>query len=75
MNHIRDRNDVSIVMEIGKDDFLYKTNRAFHERLTELGFNHIYSEYPGGHYLNRNVLMSLFSQLQYFRPTIQPEKK
>ena len=66
VNHIRNRKDVAIVMEIGRDDFLYKTNRAFHERLVELGFKHIYAEYPGGHYLDSNVLMSLFSQLRYF---------
>ncbi len=70
VNHIRDRKDVAIVMEIGRDDFLYKTNVAFHKRLVELGFRHIYAEYPGGHYLDSNVLMSLFSQLQYFRPTL-----
>ncbi|HYW95544.1 MAG TPA: alpha/beta hydrolase-fold protein [Bacteroidales bacterium] len=69
VNHIRDRKDVAIVMEIGRDDFLYKTNYAFHQRLVDLGFKHIYAEYPGGHYLDSNVLMSLFSQLQYFRPT------
>ncbi len=70
VNHIRDRKDVAIVMEIGRDDFLYKTNHAFHERLVELGFKHIYAEYPGGHYLNSDVLMSLFSQMQYFHPTV-----
>lgn len=70
VNHIRDRDDVAIVMEIGRDDFLYKTNLAFHQRLVELGFRHIYAEYPGGHYLDSNVLMSLFSQLQYFKPTL-----
>ncbi len=71
INHIRNRKDVAIVMEIGLDDFLYKTNFDFHERLVNLGFKHIYAEYPGGHYLDSNVLMSLFSQLQYFRPTMK----
>jgi putative tributyrin esterase len=69
VNHIRDRKDIAFVIEVGKDDFLYKTNWAFHERLKELGVPHIYGEYPGGHVWNANTLRSLLSHLQYFNPT------
>ena len=69
VNHIRDRDDVGIVLEVGTDDFLYKCNRRVHERLHELGFQHIYAEYPEGHQWGRNQLFSLYTHLQYFRQT------
>lgn len=69
VNHIRSRNDIAFVIDIGVDDFLYKTNFAFHERLNELGIKHIYSETPGGHEWNANALERLLSGLQYFKET------
>jgi S-formylglutathione hydrolase FrmB len=33
----------------GTEDFLYKYNLTFRDRLTELGFDLTYSESPGGH--------------------------
>ena len=67
VNHIRHRDDVAIVIEVGVDDFLYKTNKQFKERLDELGVNNIYSEYQGGHYWNANTLNSLLAQLQFVK--------
>ncbi len=69
VNHIRDRKDIAFVIEVGKDDFLYKTNFAFHQRLTELKIPHIYNETEGGHVWNENTLRSLLSNLQYFNKT------
>ena len=69
VNHIRDRKDIAFVIEVGKDDFLYKTNYAFHERLKELNIPHIYNETQGGHEWNANTLRSLLSNLQYFNKT------
>ncbi len=69
INHIRDRKDIAIVIEVGKEDFLYKTNYAFHLRLNELGVPHIYSETEGGHKWGATQLQSLLTNLQYFRST------
>ena len=69
VNHIRNRKDIAFVIEVGKDDFLYKTNFAFHQRLTELKIPHIYNETEGGHVWNENTLRSLLSNLQYFNKT------
>ena len=69
INHIQERDDCGIVLEVGIRDFLYKTNRRFHERLRELRFDHIYAEYPGGHQWGREMLFSLMTHLQYFRTT------
>ena len=73
VNHIRERKDVAFVIQVGKEDMLYKTNRAFHERLNELNLPHIYTEYPGGHQWSVNALRSLLCDLQYFYPTRFPE--
>jgi len=69
VNHVSSRKDVAFVIEVGKDDFLYKTNYAFHQRLKEMNIPHIYNETPGGHQWNANALRSLLSNLQYFNPT------
>jgi len=69
VNHIRERKDIAFVMEVGREDFLYKTNFAFHQRLTELKIPHIYNETEGGHVWNENTLRSLLSNLQYFNKT------
>ncbi len=39
----------AIRFDCGTDDFLIDHNRAFHEHLTELGIEHEYEEFPGGH--------------------------
>lgn len=36
-------------IDCGLDDFLLNQNRDFHRQLTDLGFNHSYHEFPGGH--------------------------
>jgi S-formylglutathione hydrolase FrmB len=69
VNHIRHRKDIAFVIEVGKDDFLFKTNFAFHEWLNELNMPHIYTETEGGHEWNANALRSLLSNLQYFKTT------
>ncbi|NRA40167.1 MAG: hypothetical protein HRU15_18625 [Planctomycetes bacterium] len=69
INHIRDRDDVGIVMEVGTEDFLYKCNRRLRARLQELNFPHIYAEYPEGHQWGRQQLFSLYTHMQYFKQT------
>lgn len=69
VNHIRERKDIAFVIEVGKEDFLYKTNFAFHKRLNELKIPHIYNETEGGHVWNENTIRSLLSNLQYFNKT------
>jgi len=69
INHIRERKDVGIVIEVGKEDFLYSTNLKFHKRLEELDMKHVYAEFPEGHLLDSNTFMSLLSHLQYFVKT------
>lgn len=69
VNHIRHRNDIAFVIEVGKSDLLYKTNYEFHHWLNELKIPHIYSETEGGHEWNANTLRSLLSNLQYFNQT------
>lgn len=69
VNHIKDRKDIAFVIEVGKEDFLYKTNHQFHLWLNELGVPHIYNETEGGHQWGANQLRSLLANLQYFRQT------
>jgi len=69
VNHIRSRNDIGFVIDVGVDDFLFKTNFAFHERLKELNIKHIYTETPGGHEWSANTLQRLLAELQYFKAT------
>lgn len=71
INRIRDRKDIGLVIEIGREDILYKTNLSFHRRLEELGIPHIYAEYPGGHKTGPDQIRSLLTHLQYFNPTIR----
>lgn len=68
-NHIRQRGDCGIVLEVGREDFLYKTNLQLHQHLKEIGVEHIYAEYPGGHVWNAQTLGSLLAHMQYFRQT------
>lgn len=67
INHIRDRKDIGVIIEVGSDDFLYKTNSRFEDRLKELNIAHIYAEYPGGHHFDRNVMSSLLEHIAYYR--------
>lgn len=67
INHIRDRKDIGVIIEVGRDDFLYKTNSRFEIRLKELNIPHIYAEYPGGHHFDRNVMSSLLEHIAYYR--------
>jgi len=69
INHIRSRNDIALVIEVGKDDLLQKTNFAFHNWLNTLKIPHIYSETEGSHVWNANTLRSLLSNMQYFTNT------
>jgi S-formylglutathione hydrolase FrmB len=36
-------------IDCGTDDFLINDNRAFDGHLNEIGYDHIYTEYPGAH--------------------------
>lgn len=36
-------------LDCGTEDFLLEDNRKFHAQLTEMGYDHEYAEYPGGH--------------------------
>ncbi len=38
-----------ILIDCGTDDFLFESNRRFHQQLTELDVPHVYREFPGGH--------------------------
>ncbi len=67
LNHIANRDDVAIVQEVGREDFLYKTNARIHKTIIELNIPHIYTEVPGGHTWNANSLLSLLSGLQNWR--------
>jgi len=71
INHIRDRKDVGVIIEVGRDDFLYKTNSRFEDRLKELNMPHIYAEYPGGHHFDRSVMGSLLEHIAYFREILE----
>src|SRR4028118_658622 len=44
LNKLADRKDVAIVIEVGRDDFLYKTNRRFRDRVDEMGIPYVYAE-------------------------------
>ena len=70
INKLANRKDVAIVIEVGREDFLYKTNRKFRDRVEEMGIPYVYAEYPGGHTWTWNNLLSLLSHLQVFRKTI-----
>ena len=69
INHIRDRDDIGLVITIGRDDFLYKINRRLHERLIEYNLKHIYAEYPQGHQWGAQQMFALLTHLQHFYTT------
>jgi len=70
INHISKRKDIGVIIEVGRDDFLYKTNSRFEHRLKELDMPYIYAEYPGGHHFGRNVMSSLLEHIVYYREII-----
>lgn len=70
VGRIRDRRDVGLVIEVGVEDFLLKTNRRFRAKLQEVGLPHVYAEMPGGHAWNREAILSMLSHLQTFRSTL-----
>lgn len=69
LNKVRTRKDVYFVIEVGRDDFLYDSNKKVETRLRELNMAYIYAEYPGGHEWNKYCLNSLLTHLQYFNQT------
>lgn len=69
LNKIKDRTDVFIVLEIGREDFLYTGNKKVEEKLKTCKFPYVYAEYPGGHEWSKNALYSLLTHLQYFIET------
>lgn len=69
LNKIKDRTDVSIVLEIGRDDFLYNGNKEIDNKLRTCKFPFIFAEYPGGHEWSKNALYSMLTHLQYFVKT------
>ena len=74
INHIRDRKDFGVIIEVGTEDFLYKTNKRFAARLNELGVYHIYTEYPVGHHFDKFVLRSLFDHIFFMSYKLRNNK-
>jgi enterochelin esterase-like enzyme len=51
---------------IGKDDFLYKPNKEFREKLDKMGFKYVYRESDGGHiWRNWRVYLSEFTPMLF----------
>ena len=71
IHKLKARKDVAIIVEVGRDDFLYKTNHQFRNVLEEFKIPYIYAEYPGGHEWNANCFLSMFGHLQVFRKTVE----
>jgi putative tributyrin esterase len=69
-NKIAGRKDVAIVLEVGREDMLYKCNKRFEKKLSESDIPYIYAEYPGGHVWSSACLMSMLGHLQAFRKTV-----
>lgn len=69
LNRVKERKDVSFVIEVGREDFLYKPNKKIEAKLKELNLPYIYAEYPAGHIWNKFTLNSLLTHLQYFKET------
>ncbi len=61
INSLNSRDDIGIVLEIGKEDFLWKTNQRFKKRLDELNIPHIYAEYLGGHQFSKESLCTMLT--------------
>ena len=71
INHISERKDVGVAIEVGREDFLYKTNKRFSLKLRDMEIPYIYAEYPGEHILNYNCLISMLVHLQYLKNTVK----
>lgn len=69
LNKIKDRTDVAIILEVGREDYLYTGNKKVEEKLRTCKFPFIYAEYPGGHVWSKNAQNSMFTHLQYFLDT------
>lgn len=69
LNKVKERKDVAFVIEVGREDYLYKPNKKVEAKLKELNLPYIYAEYPGGHVWNKFTLNSLLTHLQYFKET------
>ncbi|TAH27169.1 MAG: hypothetical protein EAZ07_02745 [Cytophagales bacterium] len=69
LNKIKERTDVAIVLEVGREDFLYTGNQKVNEKLKTCKFPFIFAEYPGGHVWSKNALHSMLVHLQYFVKT------
>ena len=68
LNRLAERKEqVGIVLEVGRDDILLPCNRRFRDHLHRLGIPYIYAEYPGGHIWNAHCLFSLLAHLHIFR--------
>lgn len=65
LNKAKNRKDIGFVLEIGREDFLYLSNKKIEEKLKKEGYRYIYTEYPGGHEWNKKSLFSLLTHLQY----------
>ena len=64
INSLKGRDDIGIVLEIGKEDFLWKTNQRFKMKLDELNIPHVYAEYPVGHQFNKESLFTMLANSQ-----------
>lgn len=49
VSDVSPRHSLRMAFDCGRDDEMLGENRAFHERLTELGVEHSYRELPGAH--------------------------
>ena len=51
---------------IGKEDFLYKANVEYRDKLDKMNFNHIYRESEGGHtWRNWRIYLAEFLPLLF----------
>ncbi len=74
INHVHKRKDIGVIIEVGRDDFLYKTNSRFEKRLREIEIPFIYAEYPGGHHFGKSVISSLLEHISYYREILSNNK-
>jgi S-formylglutathione hydrolase FrmB len=61
----------ALAFDCGLDDELLTDNRAFHQHLQEIGYPHIYREFPGGHtwdYWNTHVQEALQRHAEVMAP-------
>lgn len=75
IENLRDKEQVPPMrFDCGTGDILISQNRAFHQRLTEMGIDHIYQEFPGGHTWNY-WMPHLKESLQFFGDLLLIDKK